>query len=304
MIEKAFILAAGYGTRLRPMTNFIPKPLFPIVGRPAIEIVMSWINRFGVMDFHINAHHLSSKLNSAFDNGTLVPSDANANLIIERNEILGTAGGLGNLFHSAAEPDCTILIHNGDVIESFDLDSTYRKHIEHGAAVTMLLVNNHTKNSVVTENDAVVRFSKGMGLTYSGVAFMEPEVLKSFPDDKFASITDCLEQWIETRSVMGLEMNGFWCDFGTPELYLGLHKDILVRNLHPDIVIDGTQWISPNAKIHSDSIIDGFVAIGDGAEIPDKCRLENCIVWDRTVVPSANYRNAIITPYAIVNVDK
>ena len=301
-IHTAFILAAGCGTRLAPLTNFIPKALFPIANRPALNIALGNLSRFGIRHFRINAYHHAKQIESAISSGMIVPDNSSANVIVEMPVVLGTAGGIGNLFRSAGEPDETILVHNCDVINDFDIAEVYRFHIDSDALGTLILIDNPQTNSVCFDNNIVTGFSIGNGLTYSGVGLFEPEILKTFPHNRFASLTDCLMPFIERKEIQAFIGDKFWCDFGSLPAYLELHRRILRENVLPSLNKGRNILIEQSAGIARNAKLSGFVCIGENVEIQDNCSLTNCVVWKGTTIKSGKHINSVLTPYGIIDV--
>ncbi len=286
-----------------PLTNFVPKALFPIANQPALRLLLNRLASLGIREFFINAHHLAPKIVEAVRDGSIVPGGAEINVVVEQEEILGTAGGIGNLYRSAGTPNETILLHNCDVIENFDLAEAYEIHRSSGAAMSMLLTDNPDTNSVIVEGDFVVGFERGRGLTYSGVALMEPEMMRSLPQSEPASLKDYIVKWSSRRLVRGIALSGFWRDFGTFTAYLHLHRSILIDGA---LEIDGAGrrfLIGDGANVHPAAELSGFVALGSGASVPQNCKLANCVVWENTDVPQGMHINRILTPFGIVDVN-
>ncbi len=294
MIEDAIILCAGFGTRLRPLTNFVPKPLFPIVCKPALALVIESLARRGIKNFFCNAHHLADKIVAASEN---IPQRVR---VFVEPKILGTAGGIGNIFFRLGKPNRTFLVHNGDVVENFDLDSALRFHRENQFAATLILVDNPAVNTVVVEGNRVVGFGTDgtHRLTYSGVGFFEPGVLSAMPHYRFASLTEVLMPFVRAGQVGAFVETGFWSDFGTPESYLALHRDILVGGAL-EIPGAGEKIFFAGEKIPP-AKFSGFCAVCPEAEISPEAHLENCVVWENSRVLPGRYSNSIITPYGIV----
>ena len=295
----AFILCAGFGTRLAPLTNFVPKALFPIVNRTALEIIIRRLSsrKSGIKSFYINAYHLAEQISAAANSDSISQFGANVKVVVELPKILGTAGGIGNLYRNAGKPDGTILVHNGDVIEDFDIEALYYFHRKSGAAATLVLVDNPQTNSVICDGKRVIAFRSGEGSTYSGVSLIEPNFLKTFPHNKFASLVEYLRPYIKRGLVFAYKTRKFWCDYGTLNSYLELHRKILVDSA---MQIDGAGehiYISPDADVHPDAEIGGFAAIGKNAQIPAGCTIINSIVWKNTNVKPGKYVNTILTPY-------
>ncbi len=296
--QTAFVLCAGFGTRLMPLTKWLPKPLFPIVCRPALEVIVERLARAGVKSFFLNAHHLSEMIRAEAQRLS-ASLGVEIEVAVESGGILGTAGGLGNLFAFAGRPCGTILVHNGDVVEDLDLLSAYEAHLRLGAAVTMVLVDRPNPGSVVVEDGFVVGFRGGVGLTYAGVAFFEPEVLASFPR-RFSSLVEELLPWVARRAVRAAVDDRFWHDFGTLADYLDLHRRVLFSG---ELALPGCGagvFVAESARVAPDASLAGFVAICPRAVVPKGAALENVVVWSEARLKPKRYVNAIVTPHAAV----
>ena len=200
-------------------------------------------------------------------------------------------------------PEGDILVHNGDVIEDFDIPAIYDFHKSKNAAVTLVLVDNPPTNSVVCgENDKVISIEQGKGLTYSGVAIMNSAFLKSLPHNRFAPLKEFLEMWIEQGKIFGYRTKNFWCDYGTFGSYLQLHRKILSDGSLPFDNSGAGKYIHPTAYIHPDAVVGGFAVIGENARISSGCRIINSVVWKNTIIRSGEHINAILTPFGNIDV--
>ena len=116
MITQAFVLAAGLGTRLRPLTEELPKPLIPIFQKPLITFALDHLLGVGIESFVINTHHLSARLEKFFAEGAY---EGRRVTLVHEREILGTGGGIKNVEHRLrAEP---FLVYSGDIVTDIDL---------------------------------------------------------------------------------------------------------------------------------------------------------------------------------------
>jgi len=201
---KAMILAAGLGTRLRPLTDTTPKPLLPVAGTPMIVWNLLLLKRHGIRDVVINLHHLGTMISQALGDG-----GAFGMRIVYSHEpvILGTGGGIKQAEpHFNGEP---VLILNGDTLFELDLGALMRFHREQQAAATLVLRKDPEAARwglvEVTDRAEVVRIT-GRGLSeptataarmFAGIHILHPRLLKYLPAGEECSIIDAYVQGIQ-----------------------------------------------------------------------------------------------------------
>ena len=236
---KAMILAAGLGTRLRPLTDTTPKPLLPVAGTPMIVWNLLLLKRHGIRDVIINLHHLGTMISQALGDGRTLGMR-----IVYSHEpvILGTGGGIKQAepyFHG--EP---ILVLNGDTLFELDLDALMAFHREREAAATLVLRKDPEAARwglvEVTDRAEVVRIT-GRGRTqtapafarmFAGIHILHPRLLRYLPAGKECSIIDAYVQGIqEGERILGYDFDGFWSDVGTPERYAQVEQDAAAGRL-------------------------------------------------------------------------
>lgn len=230
---KAMILAAGLGTRLRPLTDTTPKPLLPVAGTPMIVWNLLLLKRHGIRDVIINLHHLGTMISQALGDGTALGMR-----IIYSHEpvILGTGGGI-----KQAEPQFNgepVLILNGDTLFELDLGALMTFHRERQAAATLVLRQDPDAARwglvEVTERAEVVRIRR-RGLSertataarmFAGIHILHPRLLRYLPIGQECSIIDAYVQGIQDgERIVGFDFGGFWSDVGTPERYAQVERD-------------------------------------------------------------------------------
>lgn len=238
---RGMILAAGYGTRLAPVTNHIPKPLLPVDGVPLLDRIIAGFQRGGVAEIGINTHHLGDLV---LEHVARRP-DSDRFTIFPEKEILGTGGALdGARGFLAGSPH--FLLHNGDVLCDADLGALVTDHLQSGALATLLLVDWPTVNSVVLAEDGSVTSIAGMpqpqttgrNLTYAGIGVFSKRLLDDIGPG-FSSLIDPLVRALaaDPGSVRGFFPSGVrWSDLGTLGRYLGAQSDKSV----PDKAADPT----------------------------------------------------------------
>lgn len=230
---KAMILAAGLGTRLRPLTNTIPKPLLPVAGTPLIVWNLLLLKRHGFHDVVINLHHLGPMIEQALGNG----SRYGLRIIYSREPvILGTGGGLKQAESNfSGEP---VLVLNGDTLFDLDLEDLCAFHLERKAAATLVLRSDADAARwgliEVGSDDRIVRIT-GRGKSesgptqprmFAGVHILHPRLLRDVAKGKESSIIDAYVSAIKRdEPVLGYDLKGYWSDVGTPERYAQAEQD-------------------------------------------------------------------------------
>jgi aminoglycoside/choline kinase family phosphotransferase len=222
---KAMILAAGLGTRLRPYTNFTPKPLFSIAGRPLLDIIIKNLIRAGCEAIIINTHHLHACI-EAF----LTAQNYTIPVYTRYEpEILGTGGAMKNVV-DFWDPRPFIVV-NGDILCDIDLAEVYDFHGRHGDPVTLVLCDHPGFNSVsVDQKGLVIGFGDPPAsgsqpatthLTFTGIQVINPELLDHIPTGRYFSSIEAFKKMMAAgRKIRAfVSKKDFWSDIGTPERY-------------------------------------------------------------------------------------
>ena len=233
IIKTAFILGAGLGTRLRPLTNNIPKPLLPIGGRPMITYAMEHLRAIGIQKFIINTHHCPEKYAEAFPAGNWqgIP-------IMFRHEplLLDTAGGIKNIEDLIAQ-DERILVYNGDIITNLPIAPLIDRHFELQTQVTLALRSHGPLTNVNIDSNSFICDMRNslhnpgvQSCLFAGIYVVETNFLQQLTAGKIESIVLPLIESIQRNphSVGGIVIDeGFWYDLGTIEEYNKLRKQSL-----------------------------------------------------------------------------
>jgi NDP-sugar pyrophosphorylase family protein len=230
---KAMILAAGLGTRLRPLTDTVPKPLLPIAGRPLIVWNLLLLKHHGVRDLIINLHHLGHLIEKELGDGS------SFGLRIRYSHeapILGTGGGLKQV--EAWLGSEAFLVLNGDTLLELDIGELVRWHRAHRPLATMVLREDSEARRwgliEIDETQRILRINgrgvdrPGLALPrmFAGVHVMEPPLLRQVPRGQASSIIDAYVREIEQGStILGFTMRGYWSDIGTAERYTQAQRD-------------------------------------------------------------------------------
>jgi len=224
---KAIILAGGLGTRLRPLTHDIPKPLLPIKGRPIIEHAILNFKRHGINDIILSIGHLSDKIKNYFGQGE--KWGVNIEYCIEEQP-LGTGGAIKK---AASEINGTFLVINGDNLADFDWTTAISTHKNKGAQVTLSLypVQDVTQYGIAQlENGKILKFIEKpkveeapSNLNNAGGYIIEKEVLDMLPEGVSSIERDCFEK-LATQGVVYAHIHeGQW--FPTDNMAKYLYAD-------------------------------------------------------------------------------
>lgn len=227
------ILAAGFGTRLRPLTNTVPKPLLPVGGTPLIVWNLLLLRRHGIRDIIVNLHHLGHLIQKELGDGSMWGMRISYS---HEPTILGTGGGLkqAERFFEGRP----FLVLNGDTLCELDLGALCRFHDLHRPLATMVVREDPDAKqwgAVELEDQRVVRIN-GQGRPvqqpatirmFAGVHLVDPRLLRSVPADRESSIVDAYVHEIQQGElVLGYSVQGYWSDVGTPRRYAAVQDDV------------------------------------------------------------------------------
>jgi aminoglycoside/choline kinase family phosphotransferase/dTDP-glucose pyrophosphorylase len=222
---KALILAAGFGTRLRPYTNHTPKPLFSIGGRPLLDIIIGNLQKAGCEAVIINTHHLHQQIEA------FVAARSYSLSVATRYEpqILGTGGAIKNV--ADFWDHRPFMVINADIVADIDLAAVYRSHCRHHPAATLVLCNDPVFNSVAVKQNKWITGFGGQGhifkqpaqrrLTFTGIQVLEPRVLDYIPPNTTSSSIDAFKKILtdDKKLQAYIAADGKWQDIGTPDRY-------------------------------------------------------------------------------------
>ncbi len=279
---KAMILAAGFGTRLFPLTIDRTKPAIPFLGKPLVGYVAEYLANFGLSDIVVNLHHQPDSVIKALGDG----SEYGVNITYTREvpKILGTAGALDNARDILGnEP---FLIANGKIITNIDVSAAIDSHRKSGAIATMVLKPNVKREKftiVETENGSVTGFGDFATpvseeelrdveheitnpLMFTGIHILEPEVFDYIPRGVYS---DIVPSFYNPAIADGKRINAFvtdadWYELSTIPRYLDISLAMMTNG--QNVFVGNNCNISKDASIR-DSIFWDDVSIGDGAQL-------------------------------------
>jgi mannose-1-phosphate guanylyltransferase len=280
---KAMILAAGSGTRLLPLTHLRPKPLFPVYTVPLLGLITNQLRETSIKDIIINTHHLSQKVDSYIQENT--PSGMTITLSHEP-ELLGTGGAIKKV--EEFWDDQPFLVINGDIIHTIDLHLAYQHHIKSENTATLILHHYPLYNQVEIDQEGTIvgirekrvkeTSSPTRQLAFTGIHIISPRLLREIPPDCHADIISLYLKLISR----GMKLGGYqaedhyWLDIGTPSDYHRIHQDIHQKKVKlnqpfPEAV---------SSSIGKNSVLDGYVCMGENTTVGKNCMLRNSILWD------------------------
>ncbi|MBZ0118122.1 MAG: NTP transferase domain-containing protein [Sandaracinaceae bacterium] len=302
------VLGAGLGTRLRPLTDRLPKPVVPLFDRPLAAYALERLFAAGVRDAVMNTHHRAGEVVRALE--AHVPEGMRLRFVHEP-ELLGTGGGIRNalsILRNDVGGGGPMLVINGDVLFWPDLESALALHAQLGAVATMVLREDpRAKELGAIEVDGGGRVRRLLGkpegelgqgslreLMFTGVHVLSPRALDELPEEGCV-IRKSYRRWVdEGETVGGFVDAAPWRDLGTPQEYLRAHLDALEGALvWPGRALPRGTWIAPGARVEGARVVAS--AIGQGAYVTPGVRLERCLLWPGARVEQSDH-DAIWTP--------
>jgi NDP-sugar pyrophosphorylase family protein len=276
------VLAAGLGTRMRPLTNLRAKPAVPVMNRPLLHWTMDLLARNDVTDVMVNTHYLPRTVREAIGDGSAYGMRITYS---HEPKILGTGGGPRKV--RSFFGDEPFILVNGDMVFDFDLRGLVRRHEKAGARATLALRPNPdprryppirtAANGRVTSMPGVKRARPGTPSLFTGIHVVDPALLDRLPRGVSDTVRDLYAKLVdEGEIVLGVRMRGPWFDIGSPALYLKTQRALLARGFGG---AEGGVLIDPSSDIHRGARVARSV-IGPGCVIEDGARVSGSVLWD------------------------
>ncbi len=279
---QAVILVGGEGTRLRPITSRVPKPVAPVVERPFVSYILDNLARHGVSRAVFSTGFLAEAIEAEIGDGSRFGLEV---AYAVEDEPLGTAGAIANCESKLRAGN--FFVFNGDVLSDVDLSALAALHVAKGGMGTIFLtpVEDPRRYGLVELDDEgrVSSFlekpsdHEGTALINAGVYVLEPEVLEMVPRGKLFSIErGVFPRLAQAGSLYGYVDHGYWRDIGTPDSYLQAHFDILESTVYTAVAeemgsqylyVDETAQVDPGARVVPPCYIGARVRIAAGARV-------------------------------------
>jgi mannose-1-phosphate guanylyltransferase len=311
---QALILAGGEGTRLRPLTYTVPKPVLPLAGRPHIAYVIDWLARHGVDDVVVSCGHLAGGIRDAL--AGLVGARLH---FAEEPDPRGTAGAIRFAEDLLAD---RFFVLNGDVLCDLDLGALIERHRSAGARATIALnpVDDPSTYGLVRrrEDGEILEFLEkpdpseiDTDEVNAGAYLLERSVLEEIPPDREVSIEREVFPRLVGDGLYGVRLEGYWIDIGTPGRFRQANWDILERRVETVVgeridsdgllVEDGAE-VSAEARVEAPALVGAGAIVGTGARVGPRAVLgPGCRVDEQaTVEGSVLLRGCRVGERAIV----
>jgi mannose-1-phosphate guanylyltransferase len=299
---QALILVGGEGTRLRPLTLTVPKPVLPLVDRPMIRYMVDWLARHGVDDVVMACGFLAAGVRDVLGEG----GDGGPRLrYVEEPEARGTAGAI-----KFAERflDDRFLALNGDVLTDLDLTALVGHHEEHGGTATLALypVDDPTPYGLVrrTDDGEILEFVEkpepdqiDTDEVSAGAYVLERSVLDLIPADEEVSIEHQIFPKLVGKGLRGVRLSGYWTDIGTPDRYLQASWDILERRVETDVgarlddrglLVEEEVELASSAELAPPAVIETRTRVGAGGRLGTRAVVgAGCEIGERAAIEAS-----------------
>ena len=311
---RAVLMAGGSGTRLRPLTCDLPKPMVPILNRPIAEHIINLLKRHNITEIVATLHYLPDSMRDYFQDG----SDFGVQMTyaVEEDQPLGTAGCVKNI---AELLDDTFLVISGDSITDFDLQAAIDFHRSKKSKATLILtrVPNPIEFGVVItdEEGRINRFLEKPSTSEifsdtvnTGTYILEPEVLEYLPVNQECDFSKELFPLLLEKGepMYGYVAQGYWCDVGHLEAYREAQYDILAGKVEADFAYKKDEssdlWLGQNTFIDPSAEIEAPAIIGDNCRIGPRVHIEaGTVIGDNvTIGADANLKRPVVWNGAII----
>ena len=313
MEYSVFLLAAGFGTRLRPLTLHRPKPLLPLLGFPMVQYAVTWLRQHGHDNIIVNAHHLWEHVAEWSEKEGL-------GLQVELPDILGTGGGLRAARDQLAEK---FLVWNGDIVCDIDPNALLDECPMGGASMALRYSADLKKTTkLLTDEEGIVQRigsvcvaenapdlpSAPDGLHFTGIHAMTRESLKHIPEGFQCVVRSSYKELVPQEKVRSIRHEGCWFDTGLPKEYFEANMSAL----RGEIPLSFDPWEKADDSfqdsfVHHEADVEGSVVqsiVGAKAHVSRDAHLHRCIVWDSVEVPAGVYKNGIFFDGGFLSIEE
>jgi mannose-1-phosphate guanylyltransferase len=303
-LVKAVVLVGGEGTRLRPLTETLPKPLVPLVDRPSLDHVLDHLVRHGVHEVVMSSPYLEATFHPFIESRRGDPSIT----WITEPEPLGTGGAIVHARDAlGSEPFFAL---NGDIVTDLDLTAMLELHRTRKAWVTIAL--HHVDDArpfglIESDSDGrILAFREKPaaavpGDVNAGTYVIDPEALRPWATSSAISIErEIFPGVIDAgHPVYGFAADAYWLDLGTPEKYLQAHHDLLEGRLRG--ISYAAPWIAPDARVDAAARLGRWVAVGSEAVVAADAELDDSVVHAGALVGAgARILRSVLGPRSVV----
>ena len=293
---KALILAAGYGTRLEPLTLAVPKPMVPIVNLPTMQHNLELLKRHGFCDIVANVHYYPEQIENYFGDG--FNFDVNLSYSYEK-ELLGTAGGVKYMARQISRINETFLVLSSDALTDINLNKLVEYHKNKKALITIALakISDVREFGVVLQDsdERIVGFQEKpkpeealSNMANTGIYVFEPEVLDMLPDGFYDFGKQLFPMLVKERApIFGYRMVEYWSDVGGLEKYIHSNYDAMKGTVQiriPGHKIGASTWVGEREEIDPSARFEGSVIIGDRCNIGKNVYIKDAVIGDKCFI--------------------
>lgn len=280
---KAIILAGGKGTRLRPLTTHLPKPMVPLLNKPCMEYIILLLKKHGIVDIGITIQYLGDEIKDYFKDG----SDWGVRIrYFEEDRPLGTAGGVKN---AESFLDERFLVISGDALTDFNLTEAIAFHESKRGIATMLMkeVDDPTQYGVI-ETDADGRITRFLEkpswnqvfshTVNTGIYILEPDIFSYYEKDVMFDFSKDLFPLLlsENQPMYGVKLDGYWSDIGSLSVYRRAQFDMLDGKVDVEIAAEEIApgiFVESEVSIEDSATLEGPIYIGTNSVISSQVKL-------------------------------
>lgn len=314
---KVMVMSAGVGSRLDPLTRFIPKPLVPIANKPVMDILFEKLVSLGIKDVICNTYYLADKIIERYKNNNL---GINFNYIKEET-LSGTAGGVKKCQPFFDEGEC-FLVLSADGLSNADLKKGIEIHKNSGALATIgikkIALEEIPKfGVVVTDEDGfITQFQEKPSVEEAksncintGIYIFDYKIFDYIPENTFYDFAkNVFPILLKEHAINTFRVDEYWSDIGTIEQYKQSTDDLFSGKCnftHSSVVeLASGKYISDNALIPASVKFLGNSVIGKNSIIGENVTIENSIIWDNVKIADNSYiSNSIIASNCVIKTD-
>jgi len=299
-VRKAFVLGAGLGTRLQPVTKVLPKPLLPVFGKPLVTFALDHLLEAGIEKIWINTHHLHEKFEALISDRRY-----HAIELVFEPDLLESGGGIKNLESRMGSE--AFIVYSGDILTDVAVERLLEAHLTQGNEVTLALRSTGLSSVVSWCRDTGqilglsgdLKSDMDANYDFAGISVWNPSVFTRIPENIKISFVPIIIDWLKAGGKIGgvlLEEN-HWFNVGTRGEYLRLHQVIAKEGWLPGYIRD-SEWpvrIERSAKVFAASRIEGASYVGDDCRLDGDAFIEDSILLPGSCVGSGvSLRSCIV----------
>ena len=283
-ITQAFVLGAGLGTRLRPLTDDLPKPLVPIFQKPLITFALDHLIDIGISKFFVNTHHRPERFAETFARSTYRNQPIN---FFHERDLLETAGGIANIADAIArEP---LLVYNGDILTDLPLAPLIDRHFRAGNVATLALRSNAEPKQIAFDSGKIIDIRNQLGtgardeFVFTGIYVVDPAFVDLLERGVKRSVIPHFLDLIRREEKIGgvVTDEGQWWDVRDRDAYLSIHRELEAAQIFPRYPVSDSDWRAP---IHQSAIVDPTAQLRGCTVIGKDCRIDAGAILDDTIL--------------------